>query len=85
MSELFKHIEKEIPITVTTSIGSLIAGLDQTDAKNVIVALDLAQADADFTIDVIKTIFKSLTVDLDKDEMKTLESELKQIRKASYE
>lgn len=84
MSELNSLMHRTFDINTTITVGDVVMGIDGDDvsAINLIKAIDLSFEDADFTIRLIKSLFKSLRVDLDKEEAKEVISELKLINKS---
>lgn len=78
---LIKCLDKHVNLEMNVTIGSLVSCLDTCDAMNMIEALDLAQQDCDFTMDVIKMLIKSLRGDMEHDEMKEFLKELKELNK----
>lgn len=81
MSNFNRVMEKQINLTSRISVGAIAGELDDTDCLNLIQALDLSRQDADFTIKVIKTLWKSLMDDLLPEEMRDLAKDLKRMAK----
>lgn len=69
-----------IPLLTLGDVLDRLEKLDQ-DPQDLILAIDLSQQDADFTIATIKKLFESLCGDLEYYEAKELLKELKQINK----
>jgi hypothetical protein len=84
MSELQCLYKRTFEMNVSTTVGDIVMAIDGDDdmAVTLIKAIDLSFEDTDFTISLIKELFKSLRVDLDKQEAKDVISELKQINKS---
>lgn len=83
MSKLATLVTKKIDISTTIEIGDLLTTMDcEQDTLDLVMALDLNMADGDFTMTLIKELFKSLRGDFDQDEGKELIKELKRINKS---
>ena len=83
MSELNKLVGRKLSITSTMDFGDIIGGLEsEVDAIDLVIAIDLAQQDGDFTIKLINTLFRSLRIDFDYDEGKQVIKHLKELNKS---
>lgn len=84
MSELEGLMKRNVELNLNTTIGEIVMSIDGDEevAVGLAKAIDLSFADADFTIRLIKELFLSLRVDIDKQEGKDLISELKKINKS---
>lgn len=82
MSQLEKLIDNKLELHTTISLGDIVLNIDEQEALDLIKALDLAQDDGDFTVHIIKMLFKSLRSDFDQDEGKELIKELKKLNKS---
>jgi hypothetical protein len=83
MSQLENLVERKLSVCSTIEFGDIINGIEgEKDAIDLVMAIDLSQEDVGFTINLIKTLFKSMRIDLDKQEGKDVISELKQINKS---
>ena len=85
MSEFVRLMNTHVKIRAQIPLESLVHDLDETDTLNMIRALDIAQQDADFTITVIKELWRSLMIDMGEPEMINLSKELKRIAKGKEE
>lgn len=81
MSEFDRLMNTHVRIRAQVPISSMVTELDEADTVALIRALDLSQQDADFTIKVIKELWKSLLVDMGPEEMVKFSKELKRIAK----
>lgn len=83
MSQLENLVDRKISLIATLSFGDIINGIeDEKDAIDLIKAIDLGLQDGDFTISLIKELFKSLRNDFDQEEGKELIKELKKLNKS---
>lgn len=84
MSQLQNLVDRQLSLVCTTiEFGDIINSIDdETDALDLIKAIDLGQGDGDFTIRPIKELFKSLRGDFDQAEGKELVKELKKLNKS---
>lgn len=82
MSKLTNLLGRRMELTSTVEFGDIALNLDSKDAADLIKTIDLGQQDGDFTIQLIKDLFKSLRGDFDQDEAKELIKELKKINKS---
>ncbi|MNC50587.1 hypothetical protein D3C75_998340 [compost metagenome] len=83
MSQLNNLIDRNLALATTIKFGDIINSIEyERDALDLIKAIDLAQVDGDFTIALIKELFKSLRGDFDQEEGKELIKELKKLNKS---
>lgn len=84
MSQLQNLVDRQLSLVCTTiKFGDIINSIDdETEALDLIKAIDLGQGDGDFTIRLIKELFKSLRGDFDQAEGKELVKELKKLNKS---
>jgi hypothetical protein len=83
MSQLANLVDRKLSVCSQIEFGDILQGIDsEKDALDLVMALDLAQEDVGFTIKLINMLFKSLRVDLDKQEAKDVIKELKQLNKS---
>lgn len=66
-------------ISVDIRVDDVCPVVSSESAKKLILALDLGQQDVDFTVDVIKELFKSLRNDLPFSDGKVILKQLKAI------
>ena len=79
MTNLPKLATKEVELCSTFTIGELITSvseLDYEDIVSVVVAIDLNQANSEFTLDLIGALMRSLVIDMD---IKDIKDEVKKI------
>lgn len=84
MNNLNELSKLTFEMNVSTTVGDIVMAVDgdENTAITLIKAIDLSFEDTDFTVLLIKELFKSLRVDLDKQEAKDVISELKEINKS---
>jgi hypothetical protein len=83
MSQLANLLDRKLSMNATVEFSSILCSIeDETDAIDLVKAIDLAQEDVDFTIKLIETLFKSLRIDLSSSEGKEVIKKLKKINKS---
>lgn len=72
MNDMIVEVETKV------DLNALAFSLNETQAKNLILAVDLAQADGYFSLDVIKSLVHSLFCDYNRKDIRDF---LKELRK----
>lgn len=72
MNDMIVEVETKV------DLNALAFSLNETQAKNLILAVDLAQADGEFSFDVIKSLVHSLLGDYTRKDIRDF---LKELRK----